>query len=158
MKGYIGIANADWCNNLQKFGMSVAVFWSKKPSFKALEKGEYFYFLNRQAINGFRFIIGRGKFVEWYKTSPREAWKEYKRTLGYPDEETFLENVRSIYKTDDIELGFIVLKDVEYFNNGVTLSECKIDFSTYIVSGKTINENECTRLNYMLERSINKCK
>lgn len=152
LKGYIGIANADWCNNLQILNLSKAVFWRKKTSFKALKEGEYFYFLNRKAVDGVRFIVGRGKFSEYNRISPHEAWELYNQALGYLNKETFLESVRNIYKTEDVELSYIVLKDVVFFNNSVTLEECKIAFSPYIVSGKTINEDECERLNYMLER------
>ena len=50
MKGYIGIANDDWCSHLQSSKSPCAVFWRKKAVFKALQKGEYFFFLNRKAI------------------------------------------------------------------------------------------------------------
>lgn len=152
MKGYIGIANDDWCNHLQSSKSSCAVFWRKKAVFKALQKGEYFFFLNRKAIDGKRYVVGRGKYDEWNILSVRDAWNKYGSALGYKEEHEFLESIKSIYKTDEVELGCIVLKEVVYFEQLVCLSDCSIDFSPYIVSGKTINEEECTKLNCASER------
>ena len=52
-----------------------------------------------------------------------------------------------------VDLGCIVLTEVEFFERPVTLEKCGIAFSPYVVSGKTIDENECIRLNSALERS-----
>lgn len=152
MKGYIGIAKDDWCSCLQSIGASHAVFWRKKASFKALQKGEFFYFLNRKIIEGKRFVVGRGKYHDWRIMPAKEAWGEYGNTLGYREKQEFLDSLRSIYKTDEVELGCVLLQEVEFFDKPVCLSECNIDFSPYIVSGKTIDEDECMRLNYALER------
>lgn len=152
MKGYIGIANDDWCSHLQSSKSSCAVFWRKKNVFKALQKGEYFFFLNRKAIDGKRYVVGRGKYDEWTLLSARDAWDKYGGALGYKEEHEFLESIKSIYKNDEVELGCIVLKEVVYFEEPVCLSDCRIDFSPYIVSGKTIDEEECARLNCALER------
>ena len=152
MKGYIGIANDDWCSHLQSSKSPCAVFWRKKAVFKALQKGEYFFFLNRKAIDGKRYVVGRGKYDEWNILSARDAWDIYGGALGYKEEHEFLESIKSIYKTDEVELGCIVLKEMVYFEEPVCLSDCSIDFSPYIVSGKTIDEEECTRLNCALER------
>lgn len=152
LKGYIGIANDDWCNCLQSIKSSHAVFWRKKASFKALQKGEYFFFLNRKITNGKRFVVGRGKYSDWRVMPAKEAWVEYGSTLGYREEQEFLDSLRTIYKTDEVELGCVLLQEVKFFDKPVCLSECNIDFSPYIVSGKTIDEDECIRLNYALER------
>ncbi|WP_308683400.1 hypothetical protein [Stomatobaculum longum] len=152
MKGYIGIANDDWCNCLQSTKSSHAVFWRKKASFKALQKGEIFYFLNRKNVEGKRFVVGRGKYCDWHIMPAKKAWAEYGGTLGYREEKEFLDSLRSIYKTDEVELGCVLLQEVVFFDKPVCLSECNIDFSPYIVSGKTIGEEECIRLNYVLER------
>ena len=153
MKGYIGIANDDWCNCLQSLKSSYAVFWRKRAVFKALKKGEYFFFLNRKSIGGKRYIVGRGKFGEWCVLSAKDAWDEYGSALGYEKKKDFFEGVKSIYKTEVVDLGCIVLTEVEFFERPVTLEKCGISFSPYVVSGKTIDENECIRLNSALERS-----
>lgn len=152
MKGYIGIANDDWCNHLRSSNSSCAVFWRKKAVFKALQKGEYFFFLNRKAVDGKRYVVGRGKYDEWHIFSAREAWDKYGGALGYQEKSKFLDSIKAIYKTDEVDLGCILLKEVVFFEQSVSLSDCCIDFSPYIVSGKTINEEECTRLNSALER------
>ena len=152
MKGYIGIANEGWCSHLQSHKSTCAVFWRKKAVIKALQKGEYFYFINRKAIDGKRYVVGRGTYDEWNILSARDAWDIYGGALGYKEEHDFLESIKTIYKTDEVELGCIVLKEVVYFEEPVCLSDCDIDFSPYIVSGKIIDEEECTRLNCALER------
>lgn len=153
MNGYIGIANDDWCNCLQSSKSSQAVFWRKRTVFKALEKKEYFFFLKKKAVGGKRYIVGRGKFDEWRVLPAKSAWEEYGSSLGYQDENGFFESLQAIYRTKDVDLGCIVLREVEFFEVPVTLEKCGIAFSPYIVSGKTIDENECNRLNLALEGS-----
>lgn len=109
MKGDIGIANDDWCNCLQSTKSSHAVFWRKTASFKALQKGEFFYFLNRKNVEGKRFVVGRGKYCDWRIMPAKKAWVEYGGTLGYREEKEFLDSLRSIYKTDEVELGCVLL-------------------------------------------------
>lgn len=152
MKGYIAIANDDWCNHLRLSKSSCAVFWRKKAVFKALNKGEYFFFLNRKAVEGKRYVVGRGKYYKWNILPAKKAWDEYGSALGYKDEQDFLESIKLIYKNDEVDLGCILLKEVVFFEKPVCLSDCNIDFSPYIVSGKTINEEECTILNSALKR------
>lgn len=153
MKGYIAISNDAWCNYLKSLQSTKAVFWRKKAAFKALREGEYFYFLNRKPVEKVRFIVGRGKYAGWSLLSPSKAWAEHNRTLGYQDEDAFIQSIRSIYKTDDIELGCILLNEVEFFEVPVNLKKCDVDFSPYIVSGRTITDDECARLNEMIERN-----
>lgn len=154
MKGYIGIANDDWCYHLQSSKSSCAVFWRKKTVFKALQKGEYFFILNKKEIDGKRYVVGRGKYDDWNILSARDAWNTYGGALGYKEKQEFLKSIKSIYKTDEVELGCIVLKEVVYFEQPVCLSDCSIDFSPYIVSGKTINEEECKKINCASERRL----
>lgn len=154
MKGYIAISSDAWCNYLKSIQSDKAVFWRKKAAFKALQEGEYFYFLNRKAVDGMRFVVGRGKYAGRSVLSPHKAWEEYKQTLGCQEEIEFIQSIRSIYKTDDVELGCIVLNEVEFFEIPVNLGECDIDFSPYIVSGRTITNDECIRLNEKLVRSV----
>ena len=127
-------------------------FLAKESRIQSTAKGEYFYFINRKAINGKCYVVGRGTYDEWNILSARDAWDIYGGALGYKEEHDFLESIKTIYKTDEVELGCIVLKEVVYFEEPVCLSDCDIDFSPYIVSGKTIDEEECTRLNCVLER------
>lgn len=125
---------------------------AKEKCIQGTAKGEYFFFLNRKAIDGKRYVVGRGKYDEWNILSARDAWNKYGGALGYKEKQEFLESIKSIYKNDEVELGCIVLKEVVYFEKPVCLSDCSIDFSPYIVSGKTIDEEECARLNCALER------
>ena len=154
MKGYIAISDDAWCKYLKEIRLEKAVFWRKKTSFKALQEGEYFYFLKRKPIDGVRWIVGKGKYVRWNILSPHKAWNEYNCALGYQNETEFLNSIKAIYKSDDIELVCIVLNNIEFFERPVNLAECGIDFSPYIVSGKTITNDECIKINEKLERSM----
>ncbi|MCC8150843.1 MAG: hypothetical protein LIO96_05180 [Lachnospiraceae bacterium] len=128
-------------------------FGERELCLRHLKKGSIFFFLKKKSIGGRRYIVGRGKFDEWRVLSAMSAWEEYGSLLGYQDENDFFESLQAIYRTKDVDLGCIVLREVEFFEVPVTLEKCGIAFSPYIVSGKTIDENECNRLNLALEGS-----
>ena len=43
-KGYIGITDNNWAKFIKDNSISKANFWCKKHSFKAIEKGNIFFF------------------------------------------------------------------------------------------------------------------
>lgn len=154
MNGYIALSNDDWCNNLNEFGLSRIVFWRKKTAFKALKMGEYIYFLNRKAVSGNRFIVGRGSFAGTDVLSANAAWDTYGKSVGFETKEKFLNSVEGIYKTNECQLGLIIIERPVFCSRKFTLDDCNVSFSPYIVSGKTIDEKDCQKLNEMVERSV----
>ena len=153
MSGFIAITSDDWCSFLQKNGSDCAVFWRKKTSFKALQNGEPFFFLNRKRKGGMRFGVGYGIFNNWELLDSKDAWRKYGTQLGFPTETDFMQGVTDMYGRYDVELGCICLINMRFYEHGIAPEQCGVDFSPYIVSGKTISDNECRNLLNALERS-----
>ena len=148
MAGYIAITTPAWIENNKSTGTEAAVFWSKKTTFKAVDKGEPFYFLRRGRFNSNadRYIAGRGLFVRFIRLNPMDAWNLFGEKLGFESKGAFEENVSSLYHGEIQELGCIVLEKVKFFFQEISLEECKIDFSPYIVSGKKLSDSDCIRI------------
>ena len=51
-----------------------------------------------------------------------------------------------IYGKEHADLGSIVLNNLVFYEKPVSIQECGIDFSPYIVSGKTITNEECEKI------------
>ena len=62
------------------------------------------------------------------------------------EKEEFLKHVKKIYGEDIADLGCIVLKNLVFYEKPVSIQECGIDFSPYIVSGKTITNEDCEKI------------
>ena len=148
MHGFIALTNQEWINNQINNNGSDAVFWRKQCNFKALSSGEPFYFLKRGHFesNNDRFIVGKGVFSAIEVLFPTNAWEKYHAKLGYATKEDFLAAVRSVYKEENPALGCIILRNVCFFDRPVSLSAARIDFSQYIVSGKTISAENCSNI------------
>ena len=146
MSGFIAITSDDWCSFLQKECADHAVFWRKKASFKALQSGELFFFLNRKRKDGMRFVVGHGIFQNWELLTATDAWEKYGSQLGFPTEADFKQCVTDMYGVYDVELGCICLSNMCFYKQGIAPEQCGVDFSPYIVSGKTISDTECQNL------------
>lgn len=153
MAGYIAITMSGWLENIKSSSYSSAVFWCKKKSFKALTPGDRFYFLERGSFksNADRFIVGSGVFVEFTKGRSTEMWAKYANRLGFKTFEEFEKHLEGLYHEKKTEIGCIVLDKIVFFKRKVSLDECSVDFSPYIVSGKSINSDECTRIERVVE-------
>lgn len=101
MAGFIAITSEGWIEYLKnnRKDLDFAVFWCKKKTFKALKCGEDFYFLRRSSFksNADRFIAGKGSFVEFKTIQSNIIWSEYGNSVGFEEEEEFVNNVRKIY-------------------------------------------------------------
>lgn len=153
MAGYIAITMSGWLENVKSSSSSSAVFWCKKKSFKPLTPGDRFYFLERGSFksNADRFIVGSGEFFEFTKGRSTEMWKKYTNRLGFKTVEEFEEHLEGLYHEKEMEIGCIVLDKIVFFKHKVSLDECSVDFSLYIVSGKSINSDECARIERVVE-------
>ena len=148
MSGFIAITSEEWIEYLKNNNKDLALFWCKKKTFKALKYGEDFYFLRRSSFksNADRFIVGKGSYVEFRIMHRNIIWSEYGNSVGYKEKEEFLKNVKKIYGEDIADLGCIVLKNLVFYEKPVSIHECGIDFSPYIVSGKTITNEDCEKI------------
>ena len=148
MAGYIAITMSDWLDCVNSLNNGSAVFWCKKKSFKALLPGEKFYFLERGRFksNADRYIVGRGVFSEFDRGDSKTMWGKYTTRLGFRKFEDFEAHIESVYHDSSIELGCIVLDKICFFKRKISLDECDVDFSPYIVSGKCLTSDECARI------------
>lgn len=148
MAGFIAITSEEWIDYLKSHKKDFAVFWCKKKSFKALKCGEDFYFLRRSGFktNADRYIAGKGAFVDFKLMPVNMIWSEYGNCVGFETEEDFIGNVKKIYGEGASNLGCIILDNILFYDMPRSIKECDIDFSPYIVSGKSITDEECKRI------------
>ena len=153
MAGYIAITTSDWVNSVKVNGVSSAVFWCKKKSFVAISPGERFYFLERGKFTSSadRYIVGRGDFCRFELINASHAWEIYGNQLGLDSKQSFQEQIRTIYHDDSFDLGCIILDQIVFYKEKVSLAACGIDFSPYIVSGKKLDVEECRRIDSKTE-------
>lgn len=146
MKGFVALTTDKWCVFLKEVRATKAVFWRKRLLFRALDNGDKFYFLNRNLVQGKRYIVGCARFEKFEIVSADVAWSVYGDALGSKDEEDVKKDIRELYKSDDIDLGCIHLSQLEFYSKPVTLEECNVYFSPYTVSGKKISASDCKNI------------
>ena len=153
MAGYIAITSGKWIDCLKNNRTEVALFWCKKKSFKALKIGEDFFFLRRSEFktSADRFIVGKGSFIEFKRMPSNVIWSEYGNSVGFETKDEFSENIRKTYGSDVTDLGCIILGDIIFYDRPKSIKECEIAFSPYIVSGKTISDEECKKIKAIKE-------
>lgn len=154
MAGYIALTTSEWVDCIKAFHHKSAVFWRKRSVFKALQPGEPFYFLRRGKFssNDERFLAGKGLFVDFEELEVCDAWKKYNTKLGFPSKELFDAQVKNLYNNDVHKIGCIYLSDVFFFDNECSLADCNVDFSPYIVSGKAISDEVCSKIDELGNR------
>ena len=151
MSGYISITDNEWCENQSKASSDFAVFWRKRLTFSAINPGEPFYFLKRSPINGERCLVGKATYISSCEKTFEDTWNDYGDKLGVSSREAFEKKVMSIYKTKDAKLGCIILNNLLFLEEPIPLSKCGVDFSPYIVSGKTIDDKSCKKVDTLFE-------
>lgn len=154
MRGYLSITDNSWCDFLKGSSFDTIVFWRKRLVFSALSAGEPFYFLKRTAIDGERGIAGKALFVEANSLDADSLWKRFGQQLGVKTEKEFKDKVAAIYKTNDMKLGYIVLQNPCFVDTPIPLSRSNVQFSPYTVSGKVIDEDDCTSIDKLLEKEV----
>ena len=145
-RGYIAITSHDWIENIKKQKVNKAVFWRKKSTFKAIEKGDFFYFFSKETTGNIRKIIGRGTLSNVEMLNVKELWEKYGVSTGYECEEMLEKEIETIYGNSDFLLGCIVLENISFFKRRILVNECGITFLPGIVSGKTISQEEVRKI------------
>lgn len=143
MPGYIALTDSNWVENQKLLRNSEVVFWRRKTSFVAIKESEPFFFLGKKNSAGKRMLLGVASYKRHRLMSADEAWEYYGNKLGFPQKAQFLEKIGAFYKESCVNLGCIELNNVTFFRVPVDLDNCKVNFSPYIVSGKTITDDEC---------------
>ena len=152
-KGYIGITDNNWAEFISNNNINTVNFWCKKHSFKAIEKGDIFFFLKKnndsekkQKLE--RKIVGYGIFEKFEVLNINYAWSKYGIGNGYSSIKLFSNKINNMYnlKGNEVEIGSIILHDVVIFAEPIYLSKIGIEFQNAIVSGKTISIKEVYRI------------
>lgn len=152
MKGYIGVTDREWFNNLKsQYILNEVNFWRKNTNnFKSIVEGEKFFFLvkNDKTNKRERKILGSATFVRYEVITVSKAWGKYKWGNGVNTIDEFYSKMKKLYEVDlkESTIGCIILKDLEFFTNEVLLSDLDIDFQKSIVSGKGISEEEVNKI------------
>jgi len=153
VKGYIGVTSREWFTYLsQSNNLDEVNFWRKNTNnFKALKKGESFFFLvkNKKDIKGERAVLGRAIYERFEVLSVNEAWNNYGVRNGDESKDSFTARMNKMFETDtnNSQIGCIILSDFQPFESAVYLSEVGIEFKNSVVSGKRITETEVNIIN-----------
>lgn len=153
MKGYIGVTSREWFTYLsQNKNLKKVNFWRKNiHNFKALTKGEPFFFLvkNEKGNKHERGVLGRAIYERFEVLSVDEAWNKFGIGNGDESKAVFIDRMNKMFDTDINKgrIGCIILSDFQQFDNPVYLSEVGIEFKNSVVSGKGITENELNTIN-----------
>lgn len=146
MKGYLMLSSENWCRNIKDLRTDTAVFWRKRTTFKAIDIGEYVYFMTGKLSSKGRCIVGRGKLRETTSMNASDAWLRYGSQMGYYEKQEFTASVSMMYGLEDIPLGCLVLDNVEFLDTSIPIASYGIVYRNGTVSGKTLNEEECKRI------------
>lgn len=157
-KGFVGITSHQWWTYIKTKNINTLNFWCKKKSFKALNQGEPFFFLKKNGPNEFgeRKIVGYATFISFEYLSIDEAWEKYTQGNGFDTIEEFKRNLPAIVNDSIAYVGCIILENYVELEHPIYLSEIGISFPNAIVSGKTINEDECNLI-LDIDRKAQKC-
>ena len=93
MKGYLMLSSENWCRNIKDLRTDTAVFWRKRTTFKAIDIGEYVYFMTGKLSSKGRCIVGRGKLRETTSMNASDAWLRYGSQMGYYEKQEFTASV-----------------------------------------------------------------
>lgn len=153
MKGFVLLTTKEWLESIQKSDEARAVFWRKRKTFKAINIGEPIYFLQRGSLklNKSRYVIGKGNFAGHEIMTANDVWQKYGALVGADTEEIFYENVNKMYGEHNPQLGCLIIEDLRFFDNPVSINNTKIDFSPCTVSGKIITDAECIEIDILSE-------
>ena len=152
MRGYIGVTDRQWFNNLKsQYILNEVNFWRKNTnSFKSLELGQKFFFLvkNDKYNKAEREVLGVATFIRYEVLTIEEAWGKYEIGNGVNTKEEFYVKMKKMYQTniENSLIGCIILNNVEFFEKEVLLSKLNIEFQTSIVSGKGISQKEVDKI------------
>ena len=146
MGAFIAVTERQWYCNQKENKQQRLVFWRKNKNFKAIIRGEHFYFYVK-AHDKLRKIYGVALFEKFEKLTLDQVWSLYGKQIGFNTYNDFRECVCKLYgKHENMELGCIILTKPIWVDEGIRLECVNIDYSYGTVSGKTIDEDEDKRL------------
>lgn len=132
-KGYIGITDNNWAEFISNNNINTVNFWCKRHSFKAIEKGDIFFFLKKNNYSEKkqrleRKVVGYGIFEKFEVLSINNAWNKYGIGNGCSSIKLFSDKINNMYnlKGNEVEIGSIILHDVVMFAEPVYLSKVGI--------------------------------
>ncbi|MEP2446582.1 MAG: HNH endonuclease [Balneola sp.] len=156
----IGTTDQDWFEYLRDLNkdikLSLINFWTPTPwNFKALEKGDRFYFMLKSPI---RKIGGYGIFERYEENLPSEAWEKYLQSNGASALNELLNRVDKYAGKNSIEyqkgnidkIGSIILTDPVFFDDSDFFDPHAFGFeySKHIVKFKTFDSDFTHSLNH----------
>lgn len=150
-KGYILISNYEWCLFLSKNITNGFVnYWKRSRRQNCYHKnGDRIYLLNKKhRLKKNREIVGFAYFERFDLMTVNEAWIKYKKNNGYNNIDSMISSLSNGSDKFDrsSEIGCIILKDVMFLENPISLERANIRFEKYIQTGRTISSKEEIRL------------
>lgn len=139
-KGFVCITNSYWNNILSSNKIQKGCIWLRKPNFKAINKGEPIFFLEKKS----RLLRGYGYFERFEVNSVKKCWEKYGISNGATSFEDFISQINFSKKEEDLEkeVGSIIVNNIKWLKKDLQFQHTNVDFHNAIVSGKTINSEE----------------
>jgi putative restriction endonuclease len=149
----IGTTDQDWFQYLRDLNDDAKLlfinFWTPTPwNFKALNKGDKFYFMLKSPI---RKIGGYGVFERYEESLPSEAWDKYLQSNGASSLNELLNRVdkyagknSSEYQKGNIDkIGSIILTNPVFFDDSDFFDphDFGFEYSKHIVKFKTFEHD-----------------
>lgn len=139
MAGYIGVTDQFWFSSHKSHNRSEVLFWRKAVSPVDLDAGDYFFFL----VKGNRLVEGCGFVSEIGTDTINNLFDKYKEKTGW----TSIDDAEAeMSKKASERIGYYLLRDVQYFENEISLEEIGVRFEKTTVSGRRIDETEVQRI------------
>lgn len=100
-----------------------------------IHENDRIYFLRKKTKEYPKIaIIGMATFEKYAIMSPKEAWHTFKTNNGFSNINELLSN----FPENTKEIGCIILNNIMYFENEISLSDTSISFSRKIQSRKSL--------------------
>lgn len=144
MDGYIGITNQQWNDSCSKSALQEVICWTRRPSFKVISPGAYYFFLEK----GTRLIKGYGIFQKFEKLSVEDCWARYRNSVGAENLQGFVKalGLNGEEESKQRQVGCIVVGNVHWIGKKISLAQCDVLFHHAIVSGRSITKPEVMRI------------
>ncbi|MEB2584704.1 hypothetical protein [Bacillus cereus] len=144
-KGFIIITNKLWCEFCSTGNLNEVNVWIKRNSFKAVPINSPIFFLEK----GTRLVKGFGTLKCFEVNTIKNTWEKYKLSNGASSYTSFL-NILNLPNNDIITnektIGNLIVKNVIWNSNMITIDNIGVPFHKAIVSGKTINKEEAAKI------------
>ena len=131
----------DWIKVLRTIPTDTQVnFWRRGTNDLKLPIGSWVYFNQRRTRN----IIGRGVLIDYGIHAINRAWELYGVGNGVRNLEELKQRAADVLgvKSDDAEIGCIILSELEFLPNGFFYSVSETEYSKSIVGPKYFQDTE----------------